>query len=66
MTIDRMVMAFAGTFIIISVGLAVYHSLNWLWLTGFVGLNLFQAAFTGFCPLAIILKKIGVKSGCAF
>jgi len=66
MTIDRMVMAFAGTFILISVSLAVYHSLNWLWLTGFVGLNLFQAAFTGFCPLAIILKKFGVKSGCAF
>ena len=66
MTIDRLVMAFAGTFILISVCLAVYHSLSWLWLTGFVGLNLFQAAFTGFCPLAIVLKRFGVKSGCAF
>ena len=66
MTIDILVMAFAGTFILISVSLAVLHSLNWLWFTGFVGLNLLQAAFTGFCPLALILKKFGVKSGCAF
>ena len=66
MTIDRLVMAFAGTFILISVSLAVLHSLNWLWFTGFVGLNLLQAAFTGFCPLALILKRFGVKSGCAF
>lgn len=66
MTIDRVVMAFAGVFILASVGLSIYHSQNWLWLTGFVGLNLFQASFTGFCPLAIVLKKVGVKSGCAF
>ncbi|HHE65323.1 MAG TPA: DUF2892 domain-containing protein [Bacteroidetes bacterium] len=66
MTIDRLVMAFAGTFVLISVCLAVLHSLYWLWFTGFVGLNLLQAAFTGFCPLALILKKFGVKSGCAF
>ncbi len=66
MTIERWVMAVAGTFILISVNLAVFHSINWLWFTGFVGLNLLQAAFTGFCPLAIVLKKFGVKSGCAF
>lgn len=66
MTIDRLVMAFAGIFILTSVVLSIYHSQNWLWFTGFVGLNLFQAAFTGFCPLALILKKLGVKSGCAF
>ena len=66
MTIDRLVMAFAGTFILISVGLAVLYSLNWLWFTGFVGLNLLQAAYTGFCPLALILKRFGIKSGCAF
>jgi len=66
MTIERWVMAVAGTFILISVNLAVFYSINWLWFTGFVGLNLLQAAFTGFCPLAIILKKFGVKSGCAF
>jgi len=66
MTIERWVMAVAGTFILISVNLAVFYSINWLWFTGFVGLNLLQAAFTGFCPLAIILKKLGVKPGCAF
>lgn len=66
MSIDRLVMAFAGSFILLSLMLAHWHSVNWLWFTGFVGANLFQAAFTGFCPLAIILKKLGVKSGSAF
>jgi len=66
MTIDRLVMAFAGSFILLSLALAHWHSPNWLWFTAFVGVNLLQAAFTGFCPLAIVLKKIGVKSGCAF
>lgn len=66
MTIDRMVMAFAGSFILISLALAHWHSPYWLWFTAFVGANLFQAAFTGFCPLAMILKRLGVKPGCAF
>lgn len=66
MTIDRLVMAFAGSFILISLALAQWHSVNWLWFTAFVGANLLQAAFTGFCPLVIILKKLGIKSGCAF
>jgi len=66
MTIDRMVMAFAGSFILLSLALAHWHSPNWLWFTAFVGANLLQASFTGFCPLAIILKKLGIKSGCAF
>lgn len=66
MSIDRMVMAFAGSFILISLALAHWHSPNWLWFTAFVGANLLQASFTGFCPLAIIMKKLGVKSGCAF
>ncbi len=66
MTIDRMVLAIAGTFILLSVCLAIWHSINWLWFTGFVGANLLQSAFTGFCPMAIILKKIGVKPGSAF
>lgn len=66
MTIERLVMAFAGGFILISVGLAIVYSLDWLWFTGFVGFNLLQAAFTGFCPLAVVLKRFGVKSGCAF
>lgn len=66
MIIERWVMVVAGTFILISINLAAFHSINWLWFTGFIGLNLLQAAFTKFCPLAIILKKFGVKSGCAF
>lgn len=66
MSIDRLVMAFAGTFILLSLLLAHFHSPNWLWFTAFVGANLLQASFTGFCPLAMILKKFGVKPGCAF
>jgi len=66
MSIDRLVIAIAGGFILISLLLAHYHSENWLWFTAFVGANLLQSAFTGFCPMAIILKKLGVKPGCAF
>lgn len=66
MTIDRVVMAFAGTVVLASVLLAVYVNVNFLWLTGFVGANLLQASFTGFCPLAMILKKIGIQPGKAF
>lgn len=66
MTIDRMVLVMAGVIILLSVLLAVYHHMNWLWLTGFVGINLLQSAFTGFCPAAIIFKKMGIQAGCAF
>jgi len=66
MSIDRLVIAIAGSFILISLLLAHYHSENWLWFTAFVGANLLQSAFTGFCPMAIILKKLGVKPGSAF
>jgi hypothetical protein len=66
MSIDRIVFAVAGSFILISLLLAHFHSPNWLWFTAFVGANLFQSAFTGFCPLALILKKMGFKPGCAF
>ncbi len=66
MSIERMVLAFAGAVILVSVLLAVFVNINWLWLTGFVGANLLQSAFTGFCPLAKMLKKLGKKSGPAF
>jgi len=66
MTIDRIILAVAGAFILISVALAVYHSPLWLWFTAFVGLNLLQSAFTGFCPMAMILKKLGKQPGAAF
>ncbi len=66
MSIDRLVLAFAGGMIIFSVLLALFHSFYWLWLTAFVGANLFQSAFTGFCPLAKVLKKMGISPGRAF
>ncbi|CAA6801673.1 MAG: Rhodanese-related sulfurtransferase [uncultured Thiotrichaceae bacterium] len=61
MNVNRMVMAFAGVMILLSVILSIKHNPNWLWFTAFVGFNLFQSSFTGFCPLAMILKKMGVK-----
>ncbi|HYG88880.1 MAG TPA: DUF2892 domain-containing protein [Azospirillum sp.] len=66
MTIDRVVMAFAGTVVLLSLVLSQLHNPAWLWLTAFVGANMFQAAFTGFCPLAIALKRLGVRPGQAF
>jgi len=66
MSIDRVVMAFAGCVILLSLALGVYVSSYFFLLTAFVGLNLLQASFTGFCPLAMVLKKFGVKPGCAF
>jgi hypothetical protein len=66
MSIDRIVFAVAGVFIMVSVALGYYFSPYWLLFTVFVGLNLFQSAFTGFCPLAIILKKLGKQPGQAF
>jgi len=66
MSIDRIVFVFAGTVILASLVLAHVHSENWLWVTAFVGANLLQSAFTGFCPLAKLLKLFGVKPGAAF
>lgn len=66
MNIDRLVFAIAGGMILVSVLLAVMHSMYWLWLTVFVGANMLQAAFTGFCPLAKILKRTGRRAGAAF
>ncbi len=66
MSVDRLVLAFAGVFILASVALAHFHNPNWMWFTVFVGANLFQAAFTKFCPLAIMLKKVGAAPGQSF
>ena len=66
MTLDRAVMAFAGAMVLVSLALAYSVSPYWLLLAAFVGANLFQAAFTGFCPAAIIFRKLGLKSGPAF
>ena len=66
MTLDRAVMAFAGVMILVSVALTVWVSPYWAWFTVFIGANLLQSAFTGFCPAATIFKKLGLKEGCAF
>ena len=66
MNLDRLIFTVAGVFILLSVSLSVLHSPYWLFFTAFVGANLLQASFTGFCPLAVVLKKVGVKSGHAF
>jgi hypothetical protein len=66
MTIDRAVMAFAGTMILLSLALAYAFTPYWLALAAFVGLNLLQSSFTGFCPLAMVLKRLGVRHGAAF
>ena len=66
MTIDRIVMGFAGLVILVSLTLTYLFSPYWLALTAFVGLNLLQASFTGLCPLAMMLKRFGVRPGAAF
>jgi hypothetical protein len=66
MTIDRAVMAFAGGVVLASVALSYVGSPLWLLLAVFVGANMLQASFTGFCPLAILLKRLGVPPGAAF
>ena len=69
MTSERIVRIVAGIFILLSLSLGlegspVFHHQNWLWFTAFVGFNLLQSGFTQFCPLEMILKKLGVKSSC--
>ncbi|MGE5086395.1 MAG: DUF2892 domain-containing protein [Bacillota bacterium] len=61
MTIENQIRAFAGSFILLSLVLAHFHSPNWLWFTAFVGANLLQSSMTKFCPLEIILRKIQKK-----
>ena len=66
MTIDRAVLAFAGTVVLVSLALGLFVHQNWFWLTAFVGANLLQSSFTGFCPLAFMLRKFGMQPGPAF
>ncbi len=66
MNVDRAVMAFAGFMILLSLTLAHYVSPWWMLLTAFVGVNLIQASFTGFCPAAAVFARLGFMSGCAF
>ena len=66
MNIDRAVLAFAGLVVLAGLALAEVYSTWWLLLSAFAGLNMFQAAFTSFCPAAIIFRKLGVKPGKVF
>lgn len=66
MNIDRIVFAFAGFMILLTLALGYWVSPYWYLFTAFIGLNLLQSAFTGFCPLVLILKKLGKPSGAAF
>jgi hypothetical protein len=59
MKLEMIIRRFAGAFVLVSLLLAKYHSSYWLWFTAFVGFNLLQSSFTGFCPLTIILGKLG-------
>ena len=61
MTVEKAIRVMAGCMILLSIFLTLYVSQKWLFLTGFVGLNLIQSAFTGFCPAENIFKKLGIK-----
>jgi len=66
MTLDSAIFRFAGVMVLVSLALAHWVHPGFLWLTAFVGVNLIQSSFTGFCPAAIIFKKLGVRPGYAF
>jgi hypothetical protein len=66
MSVDRAVLAFAGIMVLVSLLLTHFVHPGFVWLTAFVGANLFQSAFTGFCPAAMLFRKIGIRSGTAF
>jgi hypothetical protein len=66
MSLDRSVLAFAGFMVLLSVAVTVWVSPYFMWFTVFIGLNLLQSSFTGFCPAASIFRKLGIKPGCAF
>lgn len=62
MTVQRAFRLLVGIMVLVSVLLARFHSAHWLWLTAFIGLNLIQSAFTGFCPPLALLRKLGLPS----
>ena len=66
MTLDRVVLAFAGFVVLVSLALGYYVSPWFFLLTAFAGLNMIQASFSGFCPAALVFKALGVKPGTAF
>jgi hypothetical protein len=66
MSLDTAVLRFAGIMVLLSVVLTVYVSPLFVWFSVFIGLNLLQSSFTGFCPAAMVFRALGVKTGCAF
>ena len=62
MTVDRYLRMIAGFFVVLSLALGHWVNPNWYWFTAFVGLNLFQSAFTNWCPMMTFLRKLGVRS----
>ncbi|EEW24602.1 YgaP family membrane protein [Rhodobacter ferrooxidans] len=66
MTLDRSVLLFAGVMVLLSMALTLWVSPLFMWFTVFIGANLIQSSFTGFCPAAAVFRALGVKKGCAF
>ena len=66
MNVDKAVLMFAGSVVLLGLALGYLVSPYWYLLTAFAGLNMFQAAITGFCPAAIVFRKLGLRDGCAF
>lgn len=66
MNLDKAVLAFAGLIVLLGLALGYFVTPYWYLLTAFAGLNMIQASFTGFCPAAIVFKKLGLRGGCAF
>ena len=66
MNIDKAVLAFAGFVVLLGLALGTYVNAYWYLLTAFAGLNMIQASFTGFCPAAMVFKRLGLRGGCAF
>jgi len=66
MTLDRSVLLFAGIMVLLSVALTLWVSSYFVWFTVFIGANLIQSSFTGFCPAASVFRMFGIKKGCAF
>jgi hypothetical protein len=62
MTVERATMAFAGFMVLLSLALTYFVHPNWVWLTVFVGANMLQSAFTGFCPAAMLMARMGLKT----
>ncbi len=63
MTLDRAVQAFAGVMVLVSLALTRFVHPGFFWFTAFIGFNLFQSAFTGFCPAAMVMRRLGIGRG---